>query len=369
MKQKRLLMLFGVICLALVVASLPFLAACAKPAPPPAPAPPPKPAPPPAPPLPKVINVGTHAPGAFFNVIGTAVGTVVGKHTAMETKVNPLGGPGAWMPMMVTKEIDVGVCNIWDAWKGYLGEEAYEKLSDGKGFPIRLILTGICNDISIGAAGDTGIKTLKDLRGKKVAAGYAKVPSCQYQVKAALANAGLTIDDVKVVPVAAPPPGVKAVLEGKADAAGTVTTGMPAWAEVVAKRGGGILLSYDPSPEAAAKSYEYWPCGWLNLIKGGIYPGVDVDTWLMRYEVYTLCREDLPDNAVYEIIKAMWDYNSELPPIHPKFKEWTPEAFASKKLYCPYHPGSIKFLKEKGLWTSELEKAQKELLAEKAAKK
>jgi len=50
--------------------------------------------------LPKVVNIGTHMPGAFFNVIGTAVGTVVGKHTPMKTKVNPMGGPGAWMPMM-----------------------------------------------------------------------------------------------------------------------------------------------------------------------------------------------------------------------------------------------------------------------------
>lgn len=314
--------------------------------------------------LPKVINIGTHAPGAFFNVVATAVGTVVGRHSPIQTKVNPMGGPGAWMPMIVTEEIDLGVCNIWDAWKGYLGEEAYAKLSKGKGFPVRLILTGICNDISITAAGDKGIKTLKDLAGKRLAAEYTKVPSCKYQAFAALANAGLTIDDVKLVPVPAPAAGVRAVVEGRADAAGTATTGMPLVAELAAKKGA-IMLPWDPSPEAAARAYKHWPCGWLNLIKGGIYPGVDVDTWLMRYEIYVVCRAGLSDEAVYEIIKAMWDHNADLPSLHPKFKEWTPESYASRKLFCPYHSGSIRFLKEKGIWTSELEKRQRELLEQK----
>jgi hypothetical protein len=317
-----------------------------------------------APGLPRVVNIGTHRPGAFFNVVGTAVGAIVGKHTPMQTKVNPMGGPGAWMPMIATGEIDLGVCNIWDAWNGYLGKEAYKKLSKGKGFPVRLVLTGICNDVNITAAGDSGIKTLKDLRGKRLAAGFSKVPSCQYLALAGLANAGLTIDDVRLVPVTSPGTAVKAAIEGKAHAAGTASTGMPAVAELAVKRGA-IMLSFDPSPEAKARALKHWPCGWLNLVKGGIYAGVDVDTWLMRYEIYVLCRADLPDEAVYEIIKAMWDHNAELPSIHPKFKEWTPETFASRKLYCPYHPGSIRFLKEKGIWTPELEKRQKELLAQK----
>jgi len=156
---------------------------------------------------------------------------------------------------MVTKEIDLGVCNIWDAWQGYLGGEAYEKLSKGKGFPLRLVLTGICNDIGIVAAGDSGIKTLQDLPGKRLAAGYTKVPSCQYQALSALASVGLTIDAVKLVPVPSPPAGLRAVIEGRAHAAGTATTGMPAVAELAAKRGA-IILSYDSSPEAEARAYK-----------------------------------------------------------------------------------------------------------------
>jgi TRAP transporter TAXI family solute receptor len=310
---------------------------------------------------PTIIRIGTHPVGAFFNVVGNGVGKVVGAHTPLKTKVVPLSGPGAWMPMMVTGEIDLGVANGTDSNWGYLGKEAFKGISKGKGFPVRLVLTGIYNDISVATAKDTGIKTLKDLRGKRVAAGFSAAPSCQYQFMAALANAGLTIDDVKVVPVAGPPPAAKALIEGRADATGTATTGMPDIRELDAKRGA-ILLGFDPSPEAKERALKIYPHGWLNLVKGGKFPGVEVDTWLLRYEIYVLSRADLPDDTAYTIIKAMWDYNSDLGPIHPKFKEWERENYASKLLLVPYHPGAVKFLKEKGLWSDELQKRQTELL-------
>ena len=310
---------------------------------------------------PSIIRIGTHPVGAFFNVVGSAVGKVVGAHTPMKTKVVPLSGPAAWMPMMVTGEMDLGVCNATDSNWGYLGKERYGKISKGKGFPVRLVLTGVYNDVSIVTSKDTGIKTLKDLRGKKVAAGFSGVPACQYQFLAALANAGLSADDVKVVPVAAPPPAMKAVIEGRADATGTATTGMPQVRELAAKRGA-LFLGFDPSPEAKERALKVYSHGWFNLVKGGIFPGVEVDTWLLRYEIYVLSRADLPDDAAYTIIKAMWDYNSDLGPIHPKFKEWERENYASKLLLVPYHPGAMKFLKEKKLWTDELQKSQTELL-------
>jgi TRAP transporter TAXI family solute receptor len=316
--------------------------------------------------LPSIINIGTHPVGAFFHIIGTAVGAITEKHTPMKTKVMPVGIT-AWMPMLVTNEMDLGVLNSTDSKWGYFGVEAYKDLSKGKGFQMRLILTGICNDISIGVSGNSSVKKLTDLKGKTIAAGFAKTPAVQMQATAALANAGLTWDDVKLLPVASPGDSLKAVMEGRADGAGSATVGMPDLMDFNAKTGG-ILLSFDPSPEAKARALKVYPDGMLNLVKGGIWPGVPQDSWLLRYEIYVVARKDFPEDAAYQIIKAMWDFNKELPPINVKFAEWTPETFASKSLTTPYHPGSIKFLKEKKLWSRELEAKQKELLAQKGEK-
>ncbi len=316
--------------------------------------------------LPPIVNIGTHPVGSFFHIIGTAAGAITEKHTSMKTKVMPVGIT-AWMPMMVTKEMDLGVLNSTDAKWGYFGTEAYKELSNGQGFPMRLVLTGICNDISIGVSGSSGVKKLADLKGKRIAAGFAKTPAVHLQATAALANAGLTWDDVKLVPVASPGDSGKAVMEGKADGAGSMTVGMPDVTDFNATTGG-YLVSFDPSPEAKARALKVYPDGMLNLVKGGIWPGVPKDSWLLRYEIYVVSRKEFPDDAAYQIIKAMWDYNKELPPFNAKFAEWTPETFASRNLTTPYHPGSVKFLKEKKLWSKELEAKQKELLAQKGEK-
>jgi len=316
--------------------------------------------------LPSIVNIGTHPVGTFFHIVGTAVGAVTEKHTPMKTKVMPVGIT-AWMPMLVTKEMDLGVLNSTDSKWGYFGVEAYKDLSKGQGFPMRLLLTGICNDISIGVPGDSPVKKIADLKGKTIAAGFAKAPAVQLQTTAVLANAGLTWADVKLLPVAGPGDSAKAVMEGKADAAGSMTVGMPDLTDLNAKTGG-TLLTFDPSPEAKAKALKVYPDGMLNLVKGGIWAGVPKDTWLLRYEIYVVAHKDFPEDAAYQIIKAMWEFNKELPPIHLKFAEWTPETFASKNLTTPYHPGSVKFLKEKKLWSKELEVKQKELLAQKGEK-
>ena len=65
------------------------------------------------------------------------------------------------------------------------------------------------------------------------------------------------------------------------------------------------------------------------------------------------------------MVKVLGKNYKELGPVHPLLKEWTPERFVSKEARIPYHPGAIKFYRERGAWTDEMERLQKELLAQK----
>jgi len=311
--------------------------------------------------LPKIINIGTHAVGNYFNVIGSAEGAIVSKFSPMKAIIKPIGIP-AWMPGMVTGEIDIGVVTSIDANGGYLGSGVFHEMSQGKGFPMRLVLTGIYGNVSMVAPGNCNARQSSDLKGLSIAAGFASVPTAQIMATAVLANAGLTWQDVKLVPVASPGASINAVKDGRADVAGIAATGTPALQELAATKGA-YFINLNCTSEAKSKTLKSCPYTWLHMVKDGAAPAVHGDTWMLRYEIYTVARKDLPDEVVRTFLETMWGHHDELVTYHAQMHEWKREGYASKKLAIPYHPAAVQFLKEKGLWTEELEKSQKELLA------
>ncbi len=312
--------------------------------------------------LPPILNIGTHPVGSFFNVVGTAVATVVGKQTPMKTTVKPMAGPSAWYPLLATKEMDMGVLNNWDGEKGYLGESVYEKLSKGKGFPVRLMAISVNNSIGFIVPANAKIYKYSDLRGKRVAGNYP-TPSLQLQSEALLANGGLKWSDIVPIPVSSITEGVKAVIEGRADAA-NVTIGTPIIEELHAKSGA-RFLPLDPSPEAVLRAKEKFSGYPIKILPGPGRTGVEKEQYMWAYDIYVVGRDDLPDEAAYQVVKAMWENCKDFAPIHVLLKGWTQDRFVSKEALIPYHPGAIKFYREKGVWTEEMIKLQETLLAKK----
>ncbi|MED4957731.1 ABC transporter substrate-binding protein [Paenibacillus sp. FSL R5-0527] len=88
-----------------------------------------------------------------------------------------------------------------------------------------------------GIVADKSIKTVSDLKGKSVTAQYGEVT--HYMLAKALATAGLTVDDVKLVDMG-PGKGGAAFVAGSVDAA---TTFEPYLSQGVSSRGGNVIIS------------------------------------------------------------------------------------------------------------------------------
>ena len=56
----------------------------------------------------------------------------------------------------------------------------------------------------------------------------------------------------------------------------------------------------------------------------------------------------VPDNVVYDLVKAVFDNFDEFKKLHPAFAHLDPKAMIKNGLSAPLHPGAIKFYKEKG---------------------
>lgn len=310
-----------------------------------------------------IINIGTHPVGSFFNTVGTAAAKVISDHTSIRALPKPMAGPVAWFPYMERGDMELGVLNVWDAEKGYLGESTYEKLSNKKGFSARLLAVTVWNSGGVVVAKDSGINNYSDLKGKRVCGNFP-TPSLQLQTEAYIANGNVAWKDITPVPVNSVVEGVKMVMEGRADASGTVTLGMSAIEELNAKKGARILLM-NPDKDAMARTRKLYPGYPIKVSPGPGNTGIEKEGYLWAYDIYLIVAEKAPDKLVYDVTKALWDNYKDFEKVHALLKDWTPGRFVSKEATVPYHPGAITFYKEKGVWTKEMASLQEELLKKK----
>ena len=88
------------------------------------------------------------------------------------------------------------------------------------------------------------------------------------------------------------------------------------------------------------------------IIPAGSYNGIDTDVHTYTLPQMWLCRKDLSEDLVYQIIKAVYENAEEKNAIHPLAKMYTIEnAFrGTPGVPVGFHPGAIKYYKEKGAW-------------------
>jgi len=220
---------------------------------------------------------------------------------------------------------------------------------------LRLILASSdCNAISLGVAKDTGVKQIKDLKGKRVGLVVGS-PALNQNAFAVLAFAGLAKSDVKLVEFSSYGAMWKGILNNEVDAAIASTISGQAKEAEASPRG----LHYPPTP-AADKA------GWARLNEIGPYyaphkatcgVGVSaqnpVELPNYPYPIFTSYASQ-PADLVYGIAKSMIvNYGA--------YKDGAPGA-AGLELkrqnltwVLPYHEGAVKAFKEAGVWKPEHE--------------
>lgn len=85
---------------------------------------------------------------------------------------------------------------------------------------------------------------------------------------------------------------------------------------------------------------------------GGVYRGVDTPVPTIGVWNVMICQGSLDTDLVYQLARALYEHNDYLLKIHPSAAYTTPEN-AVRYSPIPLHPGTIKYLKEKGVAVPE----------------
>lgn len=313
--------------------------------------------------LPKSVAIGSNPAGSLFYALGSGLAKVISEASPIQAQIQPYAGTSTFVPLLATGELDLGIVNAVDMGMVYRGQKF--KIGGRNPFPhvpqARLIMRGSPLRSSLMVKKDSPIKTIADVKGKRVTGEYPAQLAVWYNVFGALSNGGLTWKDVKVVPVPAVNEGVDALVQGRAD----VTTHAIGSAKVrEADAAVGIrYIPLDCSPQGEARIKKAIPGYYLTVVKAGSSPGIVENTCTYTYDIYLTGHQGLSDGTVRNVLQAIWVNIEKLPQFHPGFREWTKARAVDPEVTLPYHPAAVRFYKENGAWSAKLDETQKRLLA------
>ncbi|MBI2997850.1 MAG: TAXI family TRAP transporter solute-binding subunit [Deltaproteobacteria bacterium] len=309
--------------------------------------------------VPRSASLATHAVGGLYNALGMGIAAVLSRHTPMMVRVQPFAGPPAWLPSMDSGETEMGILTSADAGTSYKGVVLYKKPFKNT----RILVVGGALELTFYVPKDLAVETVADLRGKRIPTDYPGIPIAKLSTAAALATAGLTYNDIVKVPVSDLRASTQAFLEGRTDA-GWTSVGSPDSEEVNARKGGVRFVSVIDTPEGARRMAEIYPGSYPSIVKAGSATGIVKDTAVLTNDIYLVGSKHMSDEAAYDVVKVLWNYNQELGAAHPALKKWRRERMVSKNAFIPYHPGAIKLFREEGVWSKEMEELQSKLLSQ-----
>ena len=191
------------------------------------------------------------------------------------------------------------------------------------------------------AKADSGIKTVADLKGKKVSVGDSG-SGVEFNAQQILGAYGITFDDIDKQNLSFQA-SADALKDGKIDAF-FCTAGAPTVAITdLATTTGIVLVEIDAEHLAALqKDYGFYA---EYKVPAGTYKGIDTEVTTVSVKATFIVSNDLDEETVYQLTKAIYENAGEY--AHEKAAEMTLE-YAVSNISVPFHPGAERYFKEVG---------------------
>jgi TRAP transporter TAXI family solute receptor len=280
----------------------------------------------------QTFGLATMQPGTLNYTSASAIAKVLKEKGGLNVLVQPTAGETTLIPMVARGEADLGIANIFETEAGYKANSS-----------LRLIGSLHALRGAFWVRKDTTMRTIADLKGKRVGLGYSAMRTIDPLVKAILATGGLTEKDVTPVLIPNVVRGADDFSNGAADMF-FFAFGAPKVREVDATVGGIRALEVPQSGMAAAK--KIIPEGYLTLAKPGpFFVGVDHPMGVYTWDNMIFTNDKVKDDVIYKIIEVLDANKSDLVTVQPALREFS-AASLYKDYPIPYHPGALKYFKD-----------------------
>lgn len=293
------------------------------------------------------IGVASSNPGSIYHSSASAIAKVANDKAGLEMTVQPFASPTVYLPAVNAGEYEFALTNVEELRVAVTGTGHFEgrKYED-----LRAAVTMYPLRVALFVRNDSPIKTIADLKGRPVVDGYTSQKTIPPLLDAEYATAGMTRADITPVNVPNVVAGADAFIAGKADAF-FFAIGAAKVREADAAVGGIRALGIDDTPENRVAISKHFPPAYLRLVKPakpnvGVVDPVNV----ISYDAVVVASMKTPEDLVYKLAATMHDNKKALAAVFGVFNLFDPNRIASDLEPIQWHPGTVRFLKEKGMW-------------------
>jgi TRAP transporter TAXI family solute receptor len=292
-------------------------------------------------------------PGTSIYSIAIAQSQVLSRYTHLEVSIQPALGSQAMPGLLASKDAhlaNVGICSIWEFTKG---------INIDKPYPMLRVLQG-GHEVMFGfiTREDSPIKSITDLKGHKVTADYPTFKMLGALGIWAMQAYGVDPATVKILKAENTTQACKDLADGRTEVALSSIEG-PMIRELVAKTRIRVLpFGADKMAFVSSRN----PGLFLVQTQAGL-TGIEAGIPVISSPTTLHTTAELPEDVAYLIVKTLLERYDELVPASPYLKQYSADR-AVRKTPVLYHPGAVRYYKEKGLWNKEMDELQAKLLRE-----
>lgn len=286
------------------------------------------------------LNIATGGTAGTYYPLGGALAELLNQNIkGMNASAQSTGASVANVNMLKDGSVDIAFIQNDIAYYAANGKEMFK---DNKVENIRGIAALYPETVQFVTTADKGIKSIADLKGKKVAVG-ASGSGAEANARQILGAYGLTYDDIDVQYLSFGE-AADALKDGNVDV-GVVVAGFPTAAiQDLAANKSAALVNIDA--EHADKLMKQYPYFTKITVPKGTYPGQEEDVSTVAVKCVVVTTDKLSDDLGEQIVKAIYEHLDRMKAAHAVGKYITKDT-ALEGMSVKMNAGAEKYLKAK----------------------
>ncbi len=291
------------------------------------------------------LSIATGGTGGVYYPLGGGIAAALSKYVpGMEATAEVTGGSVDNLKLIGSGKSYIGLTMADAAQDAAKGEDKFK----GRPVGLRTLMVLYPNRMHVATVEGTGIRTIADLKGKRVSTGS---PGSATEVMAfrVLQAAGLDKDKDVTRERLGVAESVNAIKDRKIDAFFWVG-GLPTAAVTDLANTPGTRLQMIDHADLVAKMNATWGNLYIeDVIPKAVYKGMEADNRQATVMNILVASDKMDEKTAYNIVKTIFERKDDLVAVHKEAENFRLENQKAGASPVPFHPGAVKYFSERGI--------------------